>query len=64
MHRVAEDKAVLDPALAQTRLHVGGDVDESAAGRDVEPEFFAVAFHGGHDSVYARKATDMGEHAS
>ena len=38
-------EALADAALAQRGFHLRRDVDEAAAAGDVEPEFFAVAFH-------------------
>ena len=45
VHRVHEAQTLFDRALAQALLDLRGDVDEAAAGRHLEPEFFAVGFH-------------------
>jgi hypothetical protein len=61
VHGVDEDEAFFDAGLGDGGLDVCGDVDEAAAGGDVEPEFFAVGFHGGSSKVYAfclRRAID------
>lgn len=45
MPGIHEHEAILDTALVDALLDIGGDVDEGASGGDLEPEFFAVAFH-------------------
>ncbi len=46
MHRVHQDEPLADPALAQGNLHFRRDVDKSAPVGNIEPELFAVGFHG------------------
>ena len=45
VHGVYESEAFLDTALEKALSYLRGNIDESAARRDVEPEFFSVAFH-------------------
>ena len=45
MHRVDENEALLDSALAKTLLDLGRDVDEGAAARRLEPQFLAPGLH-------------------
>ncbi|VTR70089.1 hypothetical protein DESC_780278 [Desulfosarcina cetonica] len=45
VHRVDQHQALFDAAFVDALLNVGCDVDERPAGGDLEPEFFAVAFH-------------------
>ena len=45
VHGVYESESFLDAALKKALLYMRGDIDEGTAGRNVEPEFFAVAFH-------------------
>ncbi len=47
VHGIDENHALFDSAFAHGNFDVGRDVDESAPGGDVEPEFFAVGFHNG-----------------
>ena len=46
VHGVDQTKPFLNSTFMQRFLHLAGDVDKSAAGWDVEPEFFAIGFHG------------------
>jgi hypothetical protein len=40
VHRVAEDKAIVDAAAEDEVFDCAGDVDEAAAAFDFEPEVF------------------------
>jgi hypothetical protein len=42
---VQQRGTLLDSALTDGNFHFRGDVYESAAGGEVEPELFAVGFH-------------------
>ena len=44
VHRVAQGEPFLDAALPEAILHLRGDVDECPSRRDIEPQFFAIAF--------------------
>jgi hypothetical protein len=45
MHCINECQTLLNPALLQARLHLGGNVNEGPARRHLKPELFAKAFH-------------------
>jgi len=45
VHGVHQGESFLNAALEKALLHLRGNIDESAARRNVEPEFFSVAFH-------------------
>jgi len=45
VHGIYESESFLDAALAKALSYLRSDIDETAAGRNVEPEFFSVAFH-------------------
>jgi hypothetical protein len=51
MHRIDEAEAFFDAALADEVFDCVGDVDESAAAFDFEPEVFGERFHGGRLAV-------------
>ena len=56
VHGVAEQEAIGDRAVTEAADDVGSDVDESASGGDIEPEFLAVAFHGYQNSGCDKKS--------
>jgi hypothetical protein len=45
VHGVYESDSFLYAARKKALLYLTGNIDESAAGGNVEPEFFSVAFH-------------------
>lgn len=45
MPGINEHETIFYSAFVDALLHVGGDVEEGASGGDLEPEFFAIAFH-------------------
>ncbi len=45
VHGVYQSESFPDSALTNALLYLGSNVDESAAGRRVKPEFFSIAFH-------------------
>jgi hypothetical protein len=45
VHRVDQNQSFLDAAFPKAGFHLAGDIDETAAGREIEPELFAVASH-------------------
>ena len=54
VHGVDQAQALAHAALAHGGLDLTGDVDETAAGRDLEPELLAVAFHGAKSTARLR----------
>lgn len=50
VHGIDEAESLADAAFTQTLFHLRCDVCKTAAGREVEPEFFAVGFHGWNDA--------------
>ena len=42
---IYEYETFRDPAFIDALLDIRGDIDEGPSGGDVEPQFFAVAFH-------------------
>src|SRR5215813_1125886 len=51
VHGVDEHKSFFYAALAKAVLHLRRDVDEAYPCRRVEPDFFAIAFHGSAPSL-------------
>ena len=52
VHRVHETEPFLHAAFAHEVLHRAGDVDETAAAGDFEPELFGKRFHGLRNSSF------------
>src|SRR5262245_13620169 len=51
VHGIDKHKSFFYAALAEAVLHLGCDVDEGYPCRRVEPDFFAIAFHGSAPSL-------------
>jgi len=48
VHGIHQAEALANAAFCEAFPDLRGDVQESPAGRDLEPEFFAEGFHGCH----------------
>jgi hypothetical protein len=60
MTGIYQRETLFDSTFTQSFLHLRRDIDESAAGGEVEPEFFAKRFHGWHCIPKVERATRTG----
>jgi hypothetical protein len=57
---IDQRESLFDSALMQSFFHLRCDVDESAAGGEVKPEFFTKRFHARHCILKVGRVTRTG----